>query len=159
MVSYLMVRHQYSMDNIKGINMIENFKYNMPYKDFILNTLSIQWNTSEHWVDMFLKNLPTTENILPKVFVYDPKGFVCIRKDQGKIQLSGLYVIEKYRNQGIGSKLINFSTFYCKNLRIKTLYLETVDKENYYMKRGWKKYNERIFPASGNKLKQMSIDL
>jgi GNAT superfamily N-acetyltransferase len=139
--------------------MIDIFHPNFIHKQLIKTTLSEQWNTSPHWVELFLNNLPTTDNVLPKIFLYGNKGFCCIRKDQRKIQLSGLYVLEKYRNTGIANSLIDFSKNYCKNLRIKILYLETVDKEDYYIKRGWETYGERNFPASGNKLKQMRIFL
>ncbi len=51
--------------------------------------------------------------------------------------LGTVYVVESYRNHGIGAALVDRSVAEARKLGVKSLYLHTPDKEEFYLKRRW----------------------
>ena len=52
--------------------------------------------------------------------------------------LANVYVEPKYRNLGIGRRLIERAARFATELRIEALYLYTFDKVSYYERMGWR---------------------
>jgi GNAT superfamily N-acetyltransferase len=127
--------------------------------DEIIDILSDQWNTSKWILRNYLKAIKYNKKTLIPHLIVKNYGFVIIRFDQKKLMLCGLYVKPEFRNNGYGSLLIKEAQEYCLKRYYSVLYLETVDKVEFYKKRGWKECGERIFPASGNKLTLMKFSL
>ena len=57
----------------------------------------------------------------------------------------GLYVKPEYRNQRVGSKLINHALNLCRKLELKKLYLCTPDKQLLYKKFGFEEIDKTDF--------------
>lgn len=53
------------------------------------------------------------------------------------VWLSNLFVLEKFRHQGIGNALIDAAKNYAHNLALEELWLSATDYTDYYQKRGW----------------------
>jgi len=53
--------------------------------------------------------------------------------------LGGVFVIEQYRHRGIGETLCAAAENHAKKGRVDTLYLFTLDCQQWYRKLGWKK--------------------
>ncbi|MCJ7537947.1 MAG: GNAT family N-acetyltransferase [Anaerolineales bacterium] len=51
--------------------------------------------------------------------------------------LGGVYVHPDYRDQGIGSQLVEYSANEAKNLRVNELFLYTRSHEEFYTRLGW----------------------
>ncbi len=51
--------------------------------------------------------------------------------------LTNLYVLDAFRKQGIGEKLLEFMSDFAAENKIEQLKLYTKDKENFYRKRNW----------------------
>ncbi len=51
--------------------------------------------------------------------------------------LASVYVHSDYRNQGVATQLIERCIRCAQQKQIKTLYLFTADKMNFYLRRGW----------------------
>ena len=51
--------------------------------------------------------------------------------------LTNLYVLEEYRQQGIGQQLLEFMSDFAAENKIQHLKLYTKDKADYYQKRDW----------------------
>jgi len=51
--------------------------------------------------------------------------------------LGNVYVLPEYRNQGVGSQVVEFTVDRAKLLRVKNLYLYTQDREHFYQRLGW----------------------
>ncbi len=51
--------------------------------------------------------------------------------------LGAVYVVEQFRNQGIGTELIARATDIARNLGVDALYLHTPDKTGLYERFGW----------------------
>jgi len=51
--------------------------------------------------------------------------------------LANVYVDKAHRNQGLGAYICNFATQKAKELKVKTLYLFTEDKKDWYAKQSW----------------------
>ena len=74
---------------------------------------------------------------LEKVIV----GYILIRRiDQKTCLLDGLYVLEKYRNQGIASSLLKEAINRCKELKVKYVDINVMEK-NEIAKKIYKKLN------------------
>jgi predicted N-acetyltransferase YhbS len=63
--------------------------------------------------------------------------------------LGGVFVHPEYRQQGIGSRLIEFAANEAKKLSVNELYLYTHSHEHFYTRLGWRvierpKYRDRI---------------
>ena len=51
--------------------------------------------------------------------------------------LGGVYVHPQFRNQGIGSQLVEYTANEAKNLKVKELYLYTRNHGDFYTRLGW----------------------
>lgn len=58
--------------------------------------------------------------------------------------LSAVYVLPAYRNQRIGTQIIQLSILEAKRLGVSELYLYTHDRETFYARFGWQPL-ERVF--------------
>lgn len=76
-------------------------------------------------------------------------GYILIRKtDKNTCLLDGLYVLEKYRNQGIGTSLLNESINKCKELDAKYVNINVMEKneiaKNIYKKMNFTEYEIKL---------------
>ena len=68
-------------------------------------------------------------------------GYILIRKiNKNTCLLDGLYVLEKYRNQGIANSLLNEAINRCKKLNVKYIDINVMEK-NEIAKHIYKKLN------------------
>ena len=56
---------------------------------------------------------------------------------ESPVWLSNLFVLEKFRHQGIGNALIDAAKNYAHDLGLEELWLSATDYTEYYQKRGW----------------------
>lgn len=92
--------------------------------------------------DHFSKIL-NDENIVLLAYYLDKEivGYILIRKmDENTCLLDGLYVLEKYRNQGIANSLLNEAINICKKLKVKYVDINVM-KKNEIAKHIYKKLN------------------
>ncbi len=80
----------------------------------------------------------------------EPVGVVSLRSsDMGRSELtpwlSALYVLPDHRRKGIGRALVNAVIQKTKQLGVGTLYLGTMDKQNYFAHQGWVTYEQSRF--------------
>ena len=83
------------------------------------------------------------ENIILLGYYVDKEvvGYILIRKiNESTCLLDGLYVLEKYRNQGIGNSLLNEAIERCKKLKVKYIDINVMEK-NEIAKYIYKKLN------------------
>lgn len=73
------------------------------------------------------------------------------------VWLSNLYVVDTYRQQGIGNQLINAAKTYSRNLGLQELWLSATDYTDYYQKRGWQ--IERRTRLGGRAVNVMRVGL
>ncbi len=59
--------------------------------------------------------------------------------------LGTVYVVPEYRNKGVGSALVKRAEIQAKELGVKTLYLHTPDKEDFYRNRGWETIERPVY--------------
>lgn len=59
--------------------------------------------------------------------------------------LGAVFVVEQFRNRGIGTKLILHATDKARDLGVKTLYLHTPDKAGLYLRLGWKEIEKTVY--------------
>jgi len=59
--------------------------------------------------------------------------------------LGGVYVHPDFRQQGIGSHLVDYSADLAKKLKVSQLYLYTRDHENFYTRLGWQEIERPIY--------------
>jgi len=80
--------------------------------------------------DHFNKMLDDDNIILLGYYVgKDIVGYILIRRtDASTCLLDGLYVLEKYRNQGIASSLLNEALERCKKLKVKYVDINVMEK-------------------------------
>ena len=78
----------------------------------------------------FQKNISLNEvlnNPFTKIYLYENVGFIIISKYYERLEIDYIFVLEKYRKNGIASKLINY--IINKNKEIENITLE-VSVEN-----------------------------
>lgn len=83
------------------------------------------------------------ENIVLLAYYLDKEivGYILIRRmDKNTCLLDGLYVLEKYRNQGIANNLLNEAIDRCKKLKAKYIDIKVME-ENEIAKNIYKKLN------------------
>jgi N-acetylglutamate synthase-like GNAT family acetyltransferase len=51
--------------------------------------------------------------------------------------LGNVYVVSEYRNQGVGSQIVESTAETARSLGVKDLYLYTKDREHFYRRLGW----------------------
>lgn len=73
------------------------------------------------------------------------------------VWLSNLYVVDAYRQQGIGNQLINAAKSYSRDLGLQELWLSATDYTDYYQKRGWQ--IERRTRLGGRAVNVMRVGL
>lgn len=96
--------------------------------------------------------LPSFKGGFPYIFIaltenneFAGKIFLSIEEEwlfdiHNQAWISALFVHEKWRNQGIGRKLVDIAEKTARENGCATLYLDTVDAEEYYLKiGGWRK--------------------
>ncbi len=79
--------------------------------------------------DYFNKML-NDENIVLLAYYLDKEivGYILIRRiDKNTCLLDGLYVLEKYRNQGIANNLLNEAIDRCKKLKTKYIDIKVME--------------------------------
>lgn len=54
--------------------------------------------------------------------------------------LGGVFVVEQYRRRGIGEALCSAVENHARKVRVDTLYLFTLDSQQWYRKLGWKNF-------------------
>ncbi|MDH3973290.1 MAG: GNAT family N-acetyltransferase [Deltaproteobacteria bacterium] len=59
--------------------------------------------------------------------------------------LGTLYVLPNYRKKGIGRTLVKHAETKARELGVKTLYLHTPDKEQFYMHQGWETIERPVY--------------
>lgn len=59
--------------------------------------------------------------------------------------LGAVYVVEQFRNRGIGAALISRATNKAHDLGVETLYLHTPDKAGLYLRLGWQEIERSIY--------------
>lgn len=95
--------------------------------------------------DYFIKNYDVVKEMLPKAEVYICKenkniiGFIGI--DNGYI--AGLFVDDKYKRKGIGSKLIGFAKDKYEKLSLH-VFKENNNALNFYLKHGFKIISKEV---------------
>lgn len=52
--------------------------------------------------------------------------------------LGNVYVVPEYRDQGVGSGIVESTAERARSLEVKDLYLYTYDQEHFYRRLGWK---------------------
>lgn len=73
------------------------------------------------------------ENIVLLAYYLENKivGYILVRKINDYIcLLDGLYVLEEYRNQGIGNSLLNEAIKKCKEFNVKYIDINVMDKND-----------------------------
>lgn len=76
---------------------------------------------------------------------------------EAPVWLSNLYVPEQYRQQGIGSALVDAAKHYVRDLGLSELWLSATDYTDYYQKRGWEII--RRTRLGGRQVNVMRVDL
>jgi len=92
--------------------------------------------------DHFNKML-NDKNVVLLAYYLDKEivGYILIRKiDENICLLDGLYVLEKYRNQGIANSLLNEAINRCKKFKVKYVDINVMEK-NEIAKHIYKKLN------------------
>ncbi len=59
--------------------------------------------------------------------------------------LGGVFVRPEYRQQGIGTKLVDYSASEAKRLKVNELYLYTRSRERFYNRLGWQVIERPIY--------------
>jgi GNAT superfamily N-acetyltransferase len=59
--------------------------------------------------------------------------------------LGEVYVVEQFRNQGIGIELVSHATEKARDLGVETLYLHTPDKSGFYLRLGWEEIERTVY--------------
>ena len=71
--------------------------------------------------------------------------------------LSSLFVVEKFRNTGIGGLLINKVLETAAGLQIHSIFLYTEHKEEYYEKRGWRLIENQVYHENTISIMKFSL--
>lgn len=90
------------------------------------------------------------ENIVLLAYYLDKQivGYILIRKiNEDTCLLDGLYVLEKYQNQGIANSLLNEAINRCKKLKVKYVDINVMEK-NEIAKRIYKKLNFKEYEVT-----------
>lgn len=112
------------------------------YNDSIDETIIIK--------DHFSKMLDDETVILLAYYIKkEIVGYILIRKTNKKTcLLDGLYVLEQYRNKGIGNSLLNEAIDRCKKLKIKYIDINVMKKNEIakyiYKKLGFEEYEIKL---------------
>lgn len=100
--------------------------------------------------DHFNKML-NDKNIVLLAYYLDTEivGYILIRKiNKNTCLLDGLYVLEKYRNKGIGKSLLNEAINRCKKLKVKYVDISVMEKneiaKNIYKKLNFTEYELKL---------------
>ena len=84
-------------------------------------------------------------------------GFLGI---ENELWINALFVPEKFRNQGIGRKLIAIEEYTARKHGYKNIYLDTVDGAEYYKKLGqWKEIGKDIWSKTNEEVVIMKKEL
>lgn len=59
--------------------------------------------------------------------------------------LGAVFVVEQFRNRGIGTELISRATDKARDLGVETLYLHTPDKAGLYLRLGWEEIERTVY--------------
>ena len=71
--------------------------------------------------------------------------------------LSSLFVVEKFRNAGIGNLLINKTLEIAGGLQIHSIFLYTEHKEKYYEKRDWRLIENQAYHENTISIMEYSL--
>lgn len=99
--------------------------------------------------DHFNKMLNDDNIILLGYYLDEIVGYILIRRTSNNTcLLDGLYVLEDYRNQGIGKSLINEAINRCKKLNIKYVDINVIEKneiaKNIYKNLGFNSFEVKL---------------
>lgn len=96
-------------------------------------------------------NLINNENVVLLAYYLEKEivGYILIRRvEKNACLLDGLYVIEKYRNQGIANKLLNAALEKCKEFNVKYVDIKVMEKNkiamNIYKKLNFKEFEVKL---------------
>jgi GNAT superfamily N-acetyltransferase len=106
------------------------------------------------------------DNFIPSTFIaknHTMLGSASIVENDMKTEpqlspwLASVFVAPEHRKKGIGSSLVLHVMAQARNRKIKTLYLFTPDKENFYLELGWQ--TNRIAQHHGHQVTIMQTIL
>ena len=81
-------------------------------------------------------------------FKNNPIGCARIRFVNGKAKLERIALLRNYRGKGIGKKVIDYLIVYCKNKKIKKIYMNSqYYLKNYYAKFGFEPIGKPFMEA------------
>jgi GNAT superfamily N-acetyltransferase len=134
---------------------IFDLSYNSDWVKIVANWAYQEWHKKNRIAYRIVEHdyaLRAQSLVLPKCFVavknQVPVGMVSVKKKDLQTKkafspwLSALFVMEKYREQGIGTALINYSVQFVQKRGFSSIYLfteydKTKELVEYYQKRGW----------------------
>ncbi len=117
-------------------------------------TLNLQWTFGKAGTAYYKKHI-TAEDCSVFIALVDNKivGYLCggiikdhsYRKSPRAAELDNMFVLDKYRSQGVGTALHKAFVAWCKTMNVKMLRVVTSAKNagaiNFYHKKGFKDYS------------------
>lgn len=90
----------------------------------------------------FIVEMTTVKNISEVIATVSLVQYELSEKDESSDWITNLFVLPEYRNQGIGSRLLDFAENYAKEINLSSLRLYTHDQQAFYLERGWESLGE-----------------
>ncbi|MFA5797359.1 MAG: GNAT family N-acetyltransferase [Candidatus Woesearchaeota archaeon] len=119
--------------HLKEIQRLNKLLFEKEYHEYD-KSLNLQWTFGKEGTAYYKKHI-TAKNCCVLIALVDQKivGYLCggittlgtFRKLPKMAQLENMFVLKKYRSQGIGAKLCGAFIQWCKNNRIKKLRVQT----------------------------------
>lgn len=144
---------------IKNLKDVQNLTYKLLEKDRKVfdRTLNCRWPFSKHGTE-FLKNMITKKNyctfiaLVGKEIVGYITGYIGGRESYRKVGkfavLGNIFILEQYRNLGIGKKLCRAFFNWCKKNEVKMVRTEAYTKNNqaihFYKHNGFVEYTIKM---------------
>lgn len=145
-----------TIENLEDIQKLNNNLFELEYKNFD-PSLKVGWPFEDEGTEYFKDML---NNEVVYIAVIDNKiiGYLAgsINVESSYVtktlaELDNMFILEKYRKYGIGTKLISEFKNHCKNLGIQELKVtasaKNINAINFYIKNGFEDF-ERTFKMS-----------